>query len=151
MNLWFTFFVLFTWCASRFGSHYLSLANRLTDWVTKPLLNRTDMIRRHLKCWLLGVKNWNFNFLVFLSSLLLFVRVHSFQDLLWNRVDNLSLFVWFLFMFFYHRFATDLVYMMRFLFRMAFVCVTAIGFDFWGCLKHMDHRYILFFCFSFIL
>lgn len=67
----------------------------------------------------------------------------SSQDLLYRQVVNLSLFVWLILVFCsFFRFATDSVCTMRFLFRMVFVCVTAIGFDFWGCLKHMDHRYV---------
>lgn len=41
-----------------------------------------------------------------------------------------------------YRFATDSVCMMRFLFRTAFVCGTAIGFVFYESRKHSDHRYV---------
>lgn len=41
----------------------------------------------------------------------------------------------------FYRFATDSVCMMKFLFRMVFVCGTAIGFVFYEYLRHMDHRY----------
>lgn len=90
MNLWFTFFVWFAW------NVHASFVIILTDQSNRF---------RQLNLWLCGVENWrmnwmHFNYFVFLFSLSMsFHYFCSCVDLLWNRVDNLSLFVWFFILF----------------------------------------------------
>lgn len=150
MNLWFTFFVWFAW-----NVHASVVIISLSLATDRPnlMLNRTDISssfqmqvvrREELKGKELQL------FCLFFLLIIYFECVLSFGIFCKkkNRMDNLSLFVWFFVFFFIHRFATDLVCTMRFLFRMAFVYVIAIGSDFWGCRKHMDHRYVHFFSLS---
>lgn len=145
MNLWFTFFslrvLLFDLALNVHASFVIHL-----QWSMGQ--NKSNWFLSDAQAWWITTHkkdSMHSNYFVHFSPSLQcwFFGFCSSQDLLYRQVVNLSLFVWLILVFCsFFRFATDSVCTMRFLFRMVFVCVTAIGFDFWGCLKHMDHRYV---------
>lgn len=147
MNLWFTFLLFdFGLNGARFFRHSYSLVNRSQKirFIIFEMVERFSVKNRHI--YTKDSMHSNY-FVTFYSSLdvcvCVFILFRIFCKVKWLTYHYLSdffLLTLFCFLFLFHRFATDLVCTMRFLFRTVFVCVTAIGFVSWGCLKHMDHR-----------